>query len=265
MGKPSYTQPAVLIIELVDDLADEGRGPSQEDDEWEADRLMDLVSHDLINQQQAALGFLELLTASEGLSDGDRRLIARTVEVLEHTARLLLQVRTTMVKRDRGEFRPTRVPLDRALTTAARSVQGAYARARLTIDLTGIGGSPHVLADAVLGEMLTQLLLLLSETAPADRDCIMRVRVEPRGAWTTLRISSEGFALNPMVSAALAGGRQPLGRSSEVATVTLVRHLLRQYGGSGRMEDAPAGEVGAHLVIELPSGEGSDAVDNDSR
>jgi hypothetical protein len=226
---------------------------------------MDLVSHDLINQQQAALGFLELLETSEGLSDAERGLIARTVEVLEHTARLLLQVRTTMVQRDRGEFRPTLVPLDRALVSAARSVQGAYAKNRMTIDVIGIDGGPHVMADSVLGEMLTQLFLLLSETAPADRDCIMRVRVEPRGARTALRISSEGFALNPMVSDALVGGREPMGRSSGMVAVTLVRHLLLQYGGSARMEDAPAGEVGAYMVIELPSGEGSDAVDNDSR
>lgn len=246
-------------------MADEGRGPSQEEDEWEADRLIDLVSHDLINQQQAALGFLELLGASEGLSEGERTLVARTVEVLEHTARLLLQVRTSVVQRDRGEFRPTLVPLDRALTAAARSVRGAYARDRLSIDLAGIDGSPHVMADAILGEMLTQLLLLLSDRAPIDRECSMRVSVISQGQRTAIRISSEGFALNPMVTDALVGGRAPLGSSSEVATVTLVRHILRQYGGTARMEDAPAGEVGAHLVIELPGGEGSDAVDNDSR
>jgi hypothetical protein len=246
-------------------LVDEGRGPSHEDDEWEADRLIDLVSHDIINQQQAALGFLELLGASEGLSEGERTLVARTVEVLEHTARLLLQVRTSVVQRDRGEFRPALVPLDRALTAAARSVRGAYARDRLSIDLAGIEGSPHVMADAILGEMLTQLLLLLSDRAPIDRECSMRVSVISRGPHTAIRISSEGFALNPMVSDALVGGRAPLGGGSEVATVTLVRHILRQYGGTARMEDAPAGEVGAHLVIELPSGEGSDAVDNDSR
>ncbi|UCC94013.1 MAG: hypothetical protein JSW25_04960 [Thermoplasmata archaeon] len=246
-------------------MADEGNGTSEDIDEWEADRLMDLVSHDLINQQQAALGFLELLEDSEGLSDGERALVARTVEVLEHTARLLLQVRTTMVHRERGEYRPSLVPLDRALISAARSVQGAYARDRLTIDTVGIEGGPRVMADAVLGEMLTQLLLLLSETAPADRDCTMRVAVEPRGERTAIRVSSEGFALNPMVSEALVGGREPLGRSSEVTAITLVQHLLRQYGGSASMEDAPAGEVGAYMVIELPSGEGTDAVDNDSR
>jgi hypothetical protein len=236
-----------------------------DDDEWEADRLLEMVSHDLINQQQAALGFLELLVTSDGLSEGERALVGRTMEVLERTARLLLQVRTAMVSRDQGAFRPVRVPVDMAMDTAARSVQGAFSRHRVSIDLAGMEGSPHVMADGMLTEMLTQLMMLLSEGAPSDRECAMLVEVVPRGPFTALRFSSEGFALNPMVVEALTGDRQPLGRHSEVAAVRLVRHLLDQYRGKAKMEDAPPGEVGAHLVIELPNGEGSDAVDNDSR
>jgi hypothetical protein len=236
-----------------------------DDDEWETDRLMEMVSHDLLNQQQAALGFLELLVTSEGLSEGERALVGRTMEVLENTARLLLQVRTAMVKRDMGDFHPVRVPLDKALEAASRSVQGAFARGRLEIAITGIDGNPHVMADGMLPEMMTQLVMLLSDQAPPDRECSMLVEVVPRGPTTALRFSSEGFALNPMVVDALTGDREPLGRNAEVAAVTLVRHLLRQYLGAAKMEDAPPGEVGAHLVIEIPNGEGTDAVDNDSR
>jgi hypothetical protein len=255
----SLTSPVVIVTE-------EGQGNIADDDEWEADRLLEMVSHDLINQQQAALGFLEILETSDGLSDGERMLVGRTVEVLERTARLLLRVRTAMVSRDWGEFQPIRVPLDKALNTAGRSVQGAFARNRLAIDVIGIEGNPSVMADGMLTEMLTQLLMLLSDQSPPDRECSMRVKVEVRGPRTALRVSSDGFALNPMVKDALTGDREPLGRNSEVAAVTLVRHLLRQYGGTARMEDAPPGEVGSHLVIELPNGEGpEDAVDNDSR
>jgi len=235
-------------------LTDEGQCTATDDDEWEADRLLEMVSHDLLNQQQAALGFLELLESSDGLSEGEQALVGRTIEVLEHTARLLLQVRTIVVQRERGEFNPFRVPLDRSLTSAARSVQGAFSKGRLRITVAGVEGGPHVMADAMLTEMLAQLLMLLSDSASPDRECTLRVRVEDRGTCTALRMSSEGFALNPMVIAALTGDREPLGHASEVAAVTLVRHLLRQYGATARMEDAPPGEVGAHLVIDIPNG-----------
>ncbi len=245
-------------------LKEEGKHTTSEDDEWETDLLLELVSHDLINKQQAALGYLELLMASEGLSKGDRAVLTRTVEILEQTARLMLQARTAMVQRERGEYRPVMVPLDRSLTAAVRSVQGAFTQGRLRIETSGLEGGPQVLADAMLPEMLTQLIMLLSDRAPPDRDCTLRIRAEDRGERTALSISSEGFPLNPMVIDALTGGRPPLGRSSEVATVTMVRQLLRQYGATAKMEESPPGDVGSHLVIELPNGEATDAVDNDS-
>ncbi|UCC92231.1 MAG: hypothetical protein JSW25_06030 [Thermoplasmata archaeon] len=245
--------------------ATEGKVEMTDEDEWEADNLLQMVSHDLINQQQAALGFLELLASSEGLTENERALVGRTVEVLEHTARLTLQVRTAMVTRDMGDFHPVRVPLGQALESAARSVQGAFARNRLSIHVSGIDGNPQVMADGMLTEMLTQLMMLLSDQLPVDRECSMTVEAVPRGTVTALRFSSEGFALNPMVVDSLTGGREPLGRNTEVATLVLVRQILLQYAAAARVEDAPPGKVGAHLVIELPNGEGPDAVDNDSR
>jgi hypothetical protein len=245
-------------------LTEEGQ-QKDADDEWEADRLLEVVSHDLLNQQQAAMGFLELLGSSEGLSEGERALVVRTMEVLERTGRLALQVRSAMVDRERGEFHPMRLPVEKPLATAARAVQGAFARDRLTIDVKGADSHVTVMADAMLVEMLTQLMLLLTERAPVDRGCSLRLNLEERGPVTAIRFSSTGFPLNPMVIEALVADRRPLGRSSEVGTVMLVRHLLRQYGGRARTEHAPAGEVGAHLVVEIPSGEGSYAVDNDSR
>lgn len=256
----SYLRPWPVVL-----LKEEGKHATSEDDEWETDLLLELVSHDLINKQQAALGYLELLMESKGLSKGDRAVLGRTMEILEQTARLMLQARTAMVQRERGEYRPVMVPLDRSLNAAVRSVQGAFTQGRLRIETSGLDGGPQVMADAMLPEMLTQLIMLLSDRAPPDRECTLRIRVEDRGEGTALSISSEGFALNPMVIDALTGGRPPLGRSSEVATVTMVRQLLRQYGATASMEDSPPGDVGSHLVIELPNGETSDAVDNDSR
>lgn len=246
---------------MGEDEEDQGDGPR----EWELDELLGMVSHDLLNQQQAALGFLELLVASEGLAEGERAMVTRTMEVLERTARTVLHVRATLVQRERGTFRPQPVSLARALETSSRSVRGAFSRDRLSVDVVGVDRSPEVLADGMLGEMLTQLLLLLAEDAPIDRMCTLRVQVEEEGRATALRFSSQGFALNPLVTDALVGGREPAGRSSRMAALHLIRDLLGQYGGAARMEPAPPGEVGAHLLIRLPQGEGADAFGDDSR
>jgi hypothetical protein len=249
----------------VVDLTDEGERAKTDETEWEADRLLDLVSHDLVNQHQAAMGFLEILGTSGDLSADERVLVDRAIEALERTGRLVLQVRTAMVDHDTDRFVPARIQLDKALLKAAKAVEGAFSRGRLRIDTEGLDGATTVAADALLVEMLTQLMLLLSDRAPPGRECSMGVIVELAGSRVALRFSSQDFALNPMVIGALVADRRPLGDESEVGTAKLVRQLLHRYGGTARMEDAPAGEVGAHLVIELPGGEASDAVSDDSR
>jgi hypothetical protein len=246
-------------------VVDEGREEGRADDAWVPDDLLELVSHDLINQQQAALGFLELLEGAPGLSEGERALVSRTVEAMEHTARLILQVKASLVRREWGEFLPARVPLDRALTMSCRTVQGVFAGDRLKVTTSGLVHGHEVLADGMLTEMLTQLMLLLVEGAPPGRDCTLTVEVRPSGEVTEIRFQSQGFALNPLMTDALTGDRGPQGRTGDAATAALVRHLLLRYGGRARMEQAPPGGVGAHLVIEIPSGVGTDALDNDSR
>ena len=249
---------------MVDSVGSEQRESDATEEVWEPDDLMELVSHDLINQQQAAMGFLELLEGSKGLSEGERVLVTRTVEALEHTARLILQVRASLVQREWGEYRPARVSLDRAIAASCRIVQGAFARDRLDVELRGLGGSTEVMADGMLSDMLTQLMVMLTEPALPDRPCKLMVRVEPKGEFTTVRFMSEGFALNPMVTDALIGGRDPQGRTRDAATIALVRRMLMRYGGRARLEPAPPGGVGAHLVIQLSKGSDTDAVDNDS-
>jgi hypothetical protein len=233
--------------------------------EWEADRLLEMAGHDLLNQQQAALGFLELLEGIEGLSDGERALVGRTVEALEQTGRLLLQMRTALVHRTVGETTPILMDLDRATMTAARAAEGAFARDRLTIDAKAQEGQHRVTADHMLPEMLTQLLVLLSEPAPHGRTCRLDVSVASMDDVGVVRIRSEGFALDPMVTEALTGDRRPHGHGRDSMNLGLVCDLLERYGGVAKMESAPPGGVGAHLLIELPGGGATDAVDNDSR
>ena len=233
--------------------------------EWEADDLLEMVSHDLLNQQQAAMGFLELLEGSSGLTEGERTLVDRTVEALEEMARLFLQVRMSLVQREWGEYRPARVSLDRALAVSCRTVQAAFARDRVAVEPRGLGTNAEVAADGMLVDMLTQVMMALATPAPVDRRCRLVAEVEALGPSTTLRFSSEGFALNPMVTDTLAGGRAPPGRTRDAAAISLTGRMLARYGGSAAMEKAPPGGVGALLVIRLPTWMEDDAVDNDSR
>ncbi len=223
---------------------------TQEDDG--RSELLGLVSHDLINQQQAALGFLELLGESASLSDDERALLGRTVEALEHTTRLLLQVRTAIVHRERGGTVPSRVRLDKALEEARRTVEGSFAKGRLKVNISNVTSAPELAADELLTDMLVQLLLLLGDPAPPDRSCELDLAVEPGPAAVSLRISSRGFALDPLVTDAITGGREHVGVVQNATGVALVSHLMRHYGAETRMVPAPPGSVGAQLVIDLP-------------
>ena len=246
-------------------MEEEDKEAGSPEGEWEPDDLLEMVSHDLVNQQQAAIGFLELLEESPSLSEAELALVEKTVEVLEETARLFIQARASLVRKEWREFLPVQVSLDRALMVACRTVQGAFARERVTVEPRGTGGNVEVKADGMLADMLTQLMMALVVTAPLDRKCRLTVEVEPGEASVALRFSSEGFALNPMLTDSLTADRDPPGRTREAATISLVRQMLKRYEGSAGMETAPPGGVGAHLVIRLPSGTEVHAVDNDSR
>lgn len=213
--------------------------------------LMDMLSHDLANHQQAALGFLELLERSEALCDTEKRLVARTVESLGHSARLLLQVRALLAKAEQATAKPAPVKLDRAVEAAKRAVEGVFFTHRLAISTEGLAAAPTVRADALLTEALTQLLVMLVEGAPPDRDCHLHLEGSQEGDRVLLRLSSEGFALDPRVTDALTATRSQPGRTRAASSVSLVRELLGHYGASARLERMP-GSVGSRLVIDMP-------------
>lgn len=214
--------------------------------------LMDMLSHDLANHQQAALGFLELLGRSEALCDTEKRLISRTVESLGHSARLLLQVRALLAKSEQATAKPTPVKLDRALEGARSAVEGVFFTHHITITSEGLSAAPTVRADALLTEALTQLLVLLMEGAPPDRECHLHMDASDAGGRVLLSLSSEGFALDPRVTDALTATRSQPGRTRAASSVSLVRELLGHYGASARLERMP-GSVGSRLVIDMPA------------
>jgi hypothetical protein len=147
---------------------------------------------------------------------------------------------------------------------ARRTVEGAFAKGRFNISVTGAGRNVEVLADDLLPDLLTQLFLLLGDSAPQERDCRLSVEVGTSEDSIDISISSDGFALSPIITDALTGDREPHGWTRHAASISLVHHLLRQYRGVARLVSAPPGKVGAHLVIELPRRKVDDAVDYDS-
>jgi hypothetical protein len=213
--------------------------------------LMDMLSHDLANHQQAALGFLELLDRSPQLGDAERRLIGRTVESLGRSARLLLQVRALLAHGVLAGARMAPVNLERASEAARKAVEGVFFTHNISIDTSGVKGAPHVRADELLAEVLTQLLVLLADSAPTDRECALRVDAKQSNGRVHLSLASEGFALDPLVTEALTSARSPPARTRASESISLVRDVLSRYGARARLERAPQGTVGSLLVIDL--------------
>ena len=232
-------------------LADEGARGGTGDPGMGAMRLMDMLSHDLTNHQQAALGFLELLGRSTNLGEGDRRLIDRTVESLGQSARLLLQVRALLAQREMASAKPAGVSLERAAEAARKAVEGVFFTHNLTIDTSDVKGAPRVRADGLLPEVLTQLLVLLSDSAPADRECGLRIGASQVNDRVQLSLASDGFALDPLVTEELTSTRSPPTRTRASASVALVRDVLTRYGARARLERAPKGSVGSVLIIDM--------------
>lgn len=117
--------------------------------------FMDLASHDVLNNNQAVLGYLDLILASPGLDQPLRKFAEKAVTQVRISTLLVEDIRSLMTLREPGgsELRP--VMLESALARAERELKATFPSK--TITLRGVESSRDA---AVLGDSRAETLIL---------------------------------------------------------------------------------------------------------
>ena len=134
-------------------------------------------------------------------------------------------------------------PLDAQATTAERTAQG--------IQFPFIDLNVRQAQNTEEVTLSVQLLVLLADCAPADRECGLRIGASQAEGRVQLSLASDGFALDPLITEELSSTRSPPTRTRASASVSMVRDTLTRYGAHAHLERAPQGSVGAVLIIDM--------------
>jgi PAS domain S-box-containing protein len=226
------------------------------DEKARAEFYLDLMGHDIINLNQVARGYLELL---DGMVQGKelKQLIARPLEAIDGSSRLIENVRK-LQKSMSGNFQSVVYDLGALIEEVAAQFKAIPDRdVRITC---GAIKDIHVQANELLRDVFTNLIdnAIKHSTGPASITIRMAsdVRTDGQG-YCTVTIDDNGPGipdqLKEMVFKRMQRGDTKAKGSG--LGLFLVKSLVEDYGGKVWAEDRVKGDHtrGARFKVLLPT------------
>lgn len=128
---------------------------------------MDLVGHDILNNNQAVLGYLELILATPGMDKTVKKYAEKAVSHVRTSTLLVENIKSLLAVRvaDPSSFKP--IDLNQILTRSERELKGTYPGKKIRLRL-----SPKVKEACVIGNSRAEDLVLnaLLNTVRMDRE-----------------------------------------------------------------------------------------------
>ncbi len=219
----------------------------------QAELYLDLMSHDINNMHQIAMGYLEL--AQDSIQDeGERKLLEKPVEVLQRSARLIQNVRKLQKLKD-GVFRIGNVDIRGVLVDVQREY-GAIPEKNITLQFHGHEHC-YVMANELLHDVFANLVSNAVKHSNALAEIGIDVdRVSDNGtACYRVAVEDNGSGI-PDGSKDMIFNRMQKGSAKGMGLgLFLVRSLVESYGGRVWVEDRVKGDhtKGARFVVVLPA------------
>lgn len=222
----------------------------------QAELYVDLMSHDINNMNQAMMGYLELAVELLKLEGKEKALVAKPLEIIEHSSKLIDNVKK-LRKLESGEVHPRFIDLGKMLSEVKAEYQNLPGR-DITINYTPKAGY-FVYANELLKDVFSNLVgnsvkhsagplvvnIGLSSVGREDK-IYYRVVVEDNGPGIPDEQKMNLFAnIKKVESKAI---RRGIG-------LRLVKVLVQSSHGQVWVEDRVRGDhtKGAKFVVELPA------------
>ena len=216
---------------------------------------MDLLSHDILNNNQAVLSYLELVLANPDLDakarDYAEKAIShvRTSTVLVEHAKNLMAARTA----DPNSFRP--IDLMRSVMLAIKEVPRFFPTKKIRVRVVQGPTDAYVLGDALADDLVLNAFIDMIRTDPGDEVAIdVRIMKSEQGSkmcWS-LVLSDPNAVLRPgmkseNLSALLSQDNTKMVKMTGFLFASIASHLL---GGEFVAKELGTGQ-GSEFVLTL--------------
>jgi PAS domain S-box-containing protein len=222
----------------------------------EAELYLDLMSHDINNMDQIALGFLEMVLDKPELSMETKELIAKPLEALESSTNLIRNVKKLQKIKANGQ-KLYAVDPGQVLRDVIRGFSNLPGR-NVTIT-EALEGDSRVQANELLGDVFSNLIgnaikhssghvaiNVYMDTVQENGQGFCRIRIEDDGPG--IPDDRKDNLFNRFQKGSARAGGKGLG-------LYLVKTLVETFHGTVRVEDRIPGESGkgSRFIVMLPA------------
>lgn len=247
-------QPAGLAVFL--DITERKRAEmALADAKAQAELYLDVMGHDIMNMNQIGIGFLELALESLHMDESTRELIARPLEALESSTKLINNVRKLQRIKE-GGFALSRVDVYSVIRDLIPKYSSIPGRA-ISIHFSGCDCT--VMANELLTDVFTNLLgnAIKHSTGDLTLDiCMDKVRQEDR-EYCRVSVEDNGPGISSDLKARLFARTEKEGRRAggRGLGLYLIKTLVEDFHGHVWVENRVPDDVskGSRFVILLPA------------
>lgn len=219
---------------------------------------LDLMSHEVLNFNQAVLGYLEIVKSDPSIDDDVKRYLLSAIGQIRNSSQMIDDVKKIahLGTMDESTFLP--LDLRRIISEGLEELRAQFPDRKLRMNLKGVSDSVHVRATEALGDVIVHMLSNAVRFDTSD-EVVIDISVErPTVAPGMVDIIVEGRGLGIPDRMRIASTEEP--ESDEKTNMArdmgllLVRAAAKRFGGRLIISDRVPGDQsnGAKLTVRLP-------------
>jgi len=249
----------VEIFGIIQDITERKRAEEAiTDAKAQAELYLDLMSHDIINMNQALMGYLELIEVMRETGEIDKALIDRSMEIIHRSSRLISDVKK-LTQVQAGKVPPKAVDVCNIMALVKADYSEVPGR-QVTIRYTPKQGC-IVIASDLIKDALENLVdnAIRHSTGPVTIDLAVNMVTLEGRAYYQITVSDTGPGIPDDLKKKIFVTLKEIEEKSERRGFGLymVRTLVEFYHGNVWVEDRIPGNYkqGSRFVVMLPSAE----------
>lgn len=211
--------------------------------------LMDLLSHDVLNNNQAVLGYLDLIKSLPGADDKAKECADRGISQLRTASMLIDSTKRllTAVRKCVGPQEP--VNMCEVLDRSCENLTKLFPHKRVRVDTSGVDPEATVLGGIHLHDLFGNLLaniVHLDTREETDITVTSSSEIRDGDVYWTVRVAAPTVMLPPGVDRDILSGSRDSDTSKVVRVSGLVvaGRIATLLGGGLRCEVTGPGEAG---------------------
>ncbi len=221
----------------------------------EAEFYVELMSHDIRNFNQVAMGYIELLELSEDLTDMEKAYLEKARKGVEGSNKLIDDIKKVRLIRQLAGRSLRRMDLCRILMEDAEKVRGASPDARINLDFDP-KEPRYIMADEYVHEIFSHIMENAVKYDPHPEKLI-DVTLRPakrngRDYWS-VAIADHGTGIPDEKKKTIFERMTRTTRGAGVG-LSIVSIIVGKYNGRIHVEDRAKGDPskGSIFIVELP-------------